>query len=177
MQNTDTDFGERRTVHRASLGWLWWLVLCLAPILLVTAVAAAYAVKSIISILPSGQGNSLGNVAGAFGCLGASGLLLALIGAACLSDFRKWYATRTVKLVIYEKGLTYENQGHRESCSWGDIKDINFKRIEVKIKNSAARRVSVMRSIVKRDGTVISFAETLNLQAITSLINENTGKR
>ena len=69
-----------------------------------------------------------------------------------------------MKLVIYEKGLTYENQGHRESCSWDDIKDINFKLIEVKIKNSAARRVSVMRSIVKRDGTVISFAETLNLQ-------------
>ena len=99
-------------------------------------------------------------------------MLLALVGAACLSDFRKWYATRTVKLVIYEKGLTYESKGHRESCSWGDIKDINFKFIEVKTKHTAPRRVSVVRSIVKRDGTVISLAETLNLQKITSLTAE-----
>ena len=146
--------------------------MCVAPILLLTAVAAVYAIKSITTIPPAAKGNSSGNVAGAFGCLGASGLLLALVGAACLSDFRKWYSTRTVKLVIFEKGLTYESKGHRESCSWGDIKDINFKLIEVKIKNSAPRRVSVMRSIVKRDGTVISFAETLNLKKITSLIIE-----
>jgi hypothetical protein len=139
--------------------------LCVAPILLVTAVAAVYAVMSITP-------NSSGNVVGAFGCLGGSGLLLAIVGAACLSDFRAWYATRTVELEIYEKGLTYESQGHREYCSWGDIKDISFKLIEVKIKNSAPRKVSVMRSIVKRDGTVISFAETLNLKKITSLITE-----
>ena len=139
--------------------------MCVAPILLVTAVAAVYAVMSITP-------NSSGNVVGAFGCLGGSGLLLAIVGAACLSDFRAWYATRTVELEIYEKGLTYESQGHREYCSWGDIKDINFKLIEVKIKNSAPKKVSVMRSIVKRDGTVISFAETLNLKKITSLITE-----
>jgi hypothetical protein len=30
-----------------------------------------------------------------------------------------------------------------------------------------------MRSIVKRDGTVISFAETLNLKKITDLIATN----
>jgi uncharacterized protein YqgC (DUF456 family) len=110
MQNSHTDLGERRTVHRASLSWLWWLVLCVAPILLVTVVAAAYAGKSITPTLPTGKGNSSGNVAGAFGCLGGSGLLLALAGAACLSDFRKWYSTRTVKLVIYENGLSYESK-------------------------------------------------------------------
>lgn len=147
-----------------------------APILIVTAVAAVYAVKSITPMLAAGKGNSSGNVAGAVGCLGGSGLLLALVGAACLSDFRTWYATRTVRLVIYQKGLTYESNGHRESCSWGDIRDINFKLIEVKIKNSAPRKVSVMRSIVKRDGTVISFAETLNLKKITNLITTNRGK-
>lgn len=79
-------------------------------------------------------------------------------------------------LVIYQKGLTYESKGHKESCSWGDIQDINVKLIEVKIKNSAPRKVSVMRSIVKRDGTVISFAETLNLKKITNLITTNRGK-
>ncbi len=140
------------------MGWLWWLVLCVAPLLLVTAVAAVFAIKSVTP--------------GAFGCLGGAGLVLLLVGAACFSEFRKWSTTRTVKLVIYEKGLTYECEGHRESCSWGDIKDINFKRIEVKTKHSAWRKVSVVRSIVKRDGTVISFAETLNLEKITSLISE-----
>ena len=143
-----------------------------APIFLVTAVAAVFAVKSITPILPTGKGNSSGNVAGAFGCLGGSGLLFALVGAACLSDFRTWYATRTVKLVIYQKASPTRAKGHRESCSWGDIQDINCKLIEVKSKHSVPRRVSVMRSIVKRDGTVISFAETLNLKKITSLITE-----
>ena len=77
LQHAHTDFGERRTVHRASLGWLWWLVLCVAPILLVTAVAAVYAVMSITP-------NSSGNVVGAFGCLGGSGLLLAIVGGAAI---------------------------------------------------------------------------------------------
>jgi hypothetical protein len=140
---------------------------------LVTAVAVVYAINSART---AGEGDSLGNLAGPFGCLGGSGLLLALVGAACLSDFREWYATRTVRLVIYQKGLTYESKGHSESCSWDDIKDINFKLIEVKTKNSAPRKVSVMRSIVKKDGTVIGFAETLNLQKITSLITTNRGR-
>jgi hypothetical protein len=165
LQNPDIDFGERRTVHRASLGWVWWLVLCVVPILLVTAVTAGYAIKAITP-------NSSGGVAGAFGCLGGSGLLLLLVSAACLSDFRKWYATRTVKLVTYEKGMTYDSEGRREACSWKDLKDVNFKFIDVKTKYAAPRRVSVVRSIVKRDGTVISFAETLNLQKITSVIRE-----
>lgn len=173
MPNFHTDFGKKRSVHRASLGWMWWLVLCVAPILLVTAVAGVYAISSART---AGKGDSLSNLAGPFGCLGGSGLLLALVGAACLSDFRKWYATRTVKLAIYQKGFTYETKGHMESCQWGDIKHIDFKLIEVKSKNSAPRKVSVIRSVVKRDGTVISFAETLNLQKITSLINTSRGK-
>jgi hypothetical protein len=128
-------------------------------------VAAVYAVMSITT-------GSIGSVAGAFGCLGGAGLILILVGAVCLSDFRKWNKTRTVKLVIHEKGLSYESKGQVESCSWEDIKDINHKLIEVKIKNSPTRKVSVMRSIVKRDGTVISFAETLDLEKITKLITQ-----
>jgi hypothetical protein len=164
MQNIHPDFGEKRSVHRASLGWMLWLVLCVAPILLVTAVAGIFAINS------ARTAGSSGNVAGAFGCLAGSGLLLAIVGAACISDFRKWYATRTVELAIYQKGFTYETKGHMESCHWGDIKHIDHKLIEVKTRNSAPRKVSVMRSIVKSDGTVISLAETLNLKKITSLI-------
>jgi hypothetical protein len=139
---------------------------------LVTALAGVYAINSART---AGKGDSLGNLAGPFGCLGGSGLLLALVGAACLSDFRAWYATRTVKLVIYQKGLTYETKDHMESCYWGDIKHVDFKLIEVKTKNSAPRKVSVVRSIVKNDGPVISLAETLNLIKITNLITATRG--
>jgi len=107
-------------------------------------------------------------------------LVLLLVGAACHSEFRKWSVTRTVKLVIFERGFTYEsasNIGNIESCSWTDIKDITFRPVELKTKNSAMRRVSVIRSIVKRDGTVLTFAETLNIQKITSLILEQRKAR
>ena len=169
MHNQHPDFGRRISVHRPSLGWLWWLVLCVAPLLLVTAVATVYAVMSL-------RPNSSTSVVGSFVFLGGSGLILLLVGAACFGEFRKWYATRTPKLVIYERGFTCESagkkKGHHESCSWDDIKDITFSRLEVKTKNSPARRVSVIRAIVKQDGTVIGFAETLNLQKITNLIAE-----
>jgi len=176
MQNSYPDFGERRSVHRPSLSWILWLVLCVAPILLVTTVAAVYAVSSFTSGPPEGKGRTFGNVAGPFGCLGGLGLLLALVGAACISDFRKWYATRTARLIIYQKGFTYESQGHMESCHWSDIKHIDFTRIEIRIKYTTPRKVNVVRSIVKNDGTVISLADTLDLQKITKLISMARGK-
>ena len=159
MQNYP-ELGEKRSVHRASLGWLWLLVLCVAPLLLVTAAAAVFAVTSITP--------------GSFLCLGGSGLFLTIIAAMCLSDFRKWSATRRVRLAIYEQGFTYENKGHTESCLWTDIERIDYRPIEVSSKHSSPRKVSVIRSIVKRDGTVIGLAETLNLRKITSLIKAAT---
>jgi hypothetical protein len=82
MHNQHPDFGKRLSVHRSSLGWLWWLVLCVAPLLLVTAVAAVYAVMSLTP-------NSSTSVVGPFVFLGGSGLILLLVGAACFSEFRK----------------------------------------------------------------------------------------
>lgn len=171
MQNHHPELGERRSLHRASVSWLWLLVLCVAPVLLVTVVAAVYALNSFTPLLTGRKGDVPGNVAGPFACLGGSGLLLALAGAVCISDFRKWAATRTVKLVIHQKGFTYENKGHIESCQWTDIQHVDFKRIEVKTKHSAPRKVSVIRSIVKKDGTVITLAEMLDLTKITELIS------
>lgn len=148
-------------------------MLCVAPILLVTVVAAIYAV---MSLTPKSSSSAIGS----FVFFGGSGLVLLLVGAACLSEFRKWYVSRTVKLVIFERGFTYKsaiNIGNIESCSWVDIKDITYRPIELKTKNSAMRRVSVIRSIVKRDGTVLTFPETLNLPKITSLILEQRKPR
>jgi hypothetical protein len=111
---------------------------------------------------------------GPFICLGGLGLFLALVGAMCVSDFRRWSATRTVRLAIYEQGFTYENKGHREFCRWSDIERIDFRPIEIRGKHSPPRKVSVIRSIVKSDGTVIGLADTLNLQRITRLIKAAT---
>jgi hypothetical protein len=61
-----------------------------------------------------------------------------------------------------------------EACSWTDIERIDFRPIEVKSKHSPPRKVSVIRSIVKTDGTVIGLADTLNLQKITKLIEAAT---
>jgi hypothetical protein len=159
MQN-HPQLGERRSVHRASLAWLWLVVLCVVPVLIVTAAATVYAVTSTTS--------------GPFLCLGGSGLLLAILSAMCISDFRQWSATRTARLVIYEQGFTFENKGHMESCGWSDIERIDFRPIEVKSKHSSPRKVSVIRSIVKRDGTVIGLPQTLNLEKITNLIKAAT---
>lgn len=174
MQNYHLELGARRSVHRASLGWLWLLLLSGAPVFLVTVVAAVFAFNSFaFQANDSGGGSSggPGNFAGAFACLGSSGLLLTILGAVCFSGFRKWNATRQVRLIIYEKGFTYESKGNLQSSAWVGIKEIEFKRIEVKTKHSASRQAKVIRSIVKMDGSVISLAETLDLEKITQLIN------
>ena len=105
-------------------------------------------------------------------CLGVSSLCLALFGSFLISDFRKWSATRTVRLRIYDEAFTYESKGQIEACRWDEIKDINFRVIEIKSKHSAPTKERVIRSIVKRDGTVVNLAETLNLIKITKLITE-----
>lgn len=152
--------GERRSVHRAPLAWLWLLLFCVVPVLIVTAAATVYAVTA--------------TTPGRLLCLGGAVLLLALLGAMCVSDFRKWSATRTARLVIYEQGFTFENKGHLESCNWSDIERIDFRPIEVRSKHSSPRKVSVIRSIVRRDGTVFGLPQTLKLEKITNLIKAAT---
>lgn len=105
-----------------------------------------------------------------FICMGVVGLLLAVLGSILVSDYRAWSATRTVKLTIYQEGFTYESQGRIESCRWDEIEKIKSKLIEVHSK-AFRTRVKVIRSIVKKDGTVINLAETLDLRQITRLIN------
>jgi len=116
--------------------------------------------------------NSLtsGPILGPAICLGVPVLLLALVSSFLLKDFRKWSATKTSKLMIFEKGFSYETGGRIETCHWDDIKDITFRRVEVASKHSPPGRVNLIRSIVRKDGEMISLAETLNLTSITKLI-------
>jgi hypothetical protein len=104
-----------------------------------------------------------------FICMGVVGLLLALLGGILVSDYRAWSATKTVKLTIYQEGFTYESQGRIAVCRWDEIEKMRSRFVEVYSKAFRAR-VKVIRSVVKKDGTVIDLAETLDLRQITELI-------
>jgi hypothetical protein len=110
------------------------------------------------------------NLVGLVICLVVPALLLLLICSFLIKDFRKWSVTKTSKLTIFRKGFTYESEGRTEACQWNEIKDITYRRVEVVSKHSARRRVNLIRSIVRKDGEMISLPETLNLTRITRLI-------
>jgi hypothetical protein len=107
-------------------------------------------------------------------CLGVASLCLVIFSSFLIGDFRKWSATRTIQLRIYQEGFTYESKGQIEAYRWDEIKDIDFRVIEIHSKHSAPRRARVIRSIVKSDGTITTLAETLDLIKITSLITNAT---
>ena len=160
MANDHQQLGELRSVHRPSTVRLWLMALVALALL-------SFVMLSLLALL-----NSLtsGPILGPAICLGVPVLLLALVSSFLLKDFRKWSATKTSKLMIFEKGFSYETGGRIETCHWDDIKDITFRRVEVASKHSPPGRVNLIRSIVRKDGEMISLAETLNLTSITKLI-------
>ena len=168
MQNHSPDLGDLRSVHRPSTIRLW-LMSVIALGLLVPVILGI--VLTLDSINSGFSGSKDHKLSGPLVCVGTSSLLFVLFGSFLISDFRKWSATRTVKLTIYQKGFTYENKGRREVCHWDEIKDITHRVVEIRSKHSAPRRVRVIRSVVRRDGEMISLAETLNLVKITKLID------
>ena len=164
------DLGELPSVHRPTTVRLWLMGLVVLALL-------SFVVVGILALLnssPSGaamkEGGLLDTIVGPAICLGVPVLLLALVSSFLLKDLRKWSASRTSKLMIFEKGFSYESAGQIESCRWDDIKDITFRRIQITSKHSPARKVNLIRSIVRKDGEMISLAETLNLEKITKLI-------
>ena len=160
LANDHQDLGELRSVHRPSTVRLWLMAFVALALL-------GFIMLGLLALL-----NSLtsGPIVGPAMCLGVPVLLLALVSSFLLKDFRKWSATKTSKLMIFEKGFSYETGGRIETCHWDDIKDITFRRVEVASKHSPPRRVNLIRSIVTKDGEMISLAETLNLTSITKLI-------
>lgn len=137
------------------------------PVLL----GALFILDAFTSLFTQTKGGTFERASSPLLCLGVSSLCLALFSNFLISDVRKWSATRTVRLRIYQEGLIYESKGQVEACRWNEIKDITYRVIEVHSKYSAPKRVRVIRSIVKRDGEIISLAETLSLLKITQLIN------
>ena len=166
MQNFN--LGELRSVHRPMIWRIWLMALItLAPLFLI-------GLGVIIAIDDAIHGRaSFSKLAGPLGCVGVIGLLTALLISFVVGEFRKWRPTRTVRLKIYEQGFTYEEQGRIQVCRWNEIRDITHRTIKVHSKNAAPRRVSVIRAIIKSDGTVISLAETLNLLKLTPLLSQH----
>ena len=169
MQNHSTDLGDLKSVHRPSSARLWLMSAIVLALLMPVLLGTLLTLDSVTSM--GSKKDAFDGLSGPSIFLGVSSLLLVLFGSLLIGAFRKWSATRTVKLTIYQKGFTYENKGRREVCHWDEIKDITHRVVEIRSKHSAPRRVRVIRSVVKRDGEMISLAETLNLVKITKLIN------
>ena len=170
IANHHHDLGELRSVHRPSTARLWLMALVALALLSFVLLGLLALLNSWISGAAINKNGMLNSIFGPTICLGVPVLLLSLICSFLLKDFRKWSTTRTSKLTIFEKGFTYESGGRIETCIWDDIKDITFRRVEVASKHSPPRRVNLIRSIVKKDGEMVSLAETLNLTRITKLI-------
>lgn len=152
------------------------MIVLFLGLLMAVMLGTLLTLDSFTSLFTQTKGDKIARSSGPLICLGVSALCLALFGSFLVSDFRKWSATRTVKLVIYQAGFTYESRG-QIACRWDEIKDINFKVIEIHSKHSVPRKERVIRSIVKRDGQVIDLAETLNLIKITRLITSAKKER
>ena len=169
MQKDNLSLGELLSTHRPSTVRIWIMAVIALSLLVAVLLGVLLTVDSFVSY---SKGSWFGRAASPLVCLGASSLCLVLFSSFLISDFRKWSATRTVRLRIYQAGLTYQSKGQIEVCHWDEIKDINFKVIEIRSKHSTPRNARVIRSIEKSDGTVISLAETLNPIKLTELITQ-----
>jgi hypothetical protein len=170
MQNYHPNLGELRSAHRPSTVRIWILAALSLGLSMPVLLGILLTFDAFTSLFTQTKEGTFERASSPLICLGVSSLCLALFGSFLISDFRKWAATRTVRLRIYQEGFTYASDGQIETYRWDEIKDINFRVIGVHSKHSAPTKVRVIRSIVKRDGTVINLAETLNLTQITKLI-------
>ena len=169
MQSYPPNLGELRCVHRPSKPSFWPILALSIPLLMSAALSTLLILDSYTGIFTRSKEGSPDDVSNYFICMGVVGLLLALLGSILISDYRAWSATQTAKLTIYQEGFTYESQGRIEVCRWDEVEKIKSKFVAVHAKAFRAR-VKVIRSIVKKDGTEIKLAETLNLREITRLI-------
>lgn len=172
MQSYRPNLGELRSVHRPPKPGLWPILALSTPLLIVGVLCTLLIFDSFTGVFTGSTSDGVSNY---FICMGGVGLLLALSGSIFVSDYRAWSATRTVKLTIYQEGFTYESQGRIEVCRWDEIEKIKSRFMEV-ISKAFRARVKVIRSIEKKDGTVIDLAKTLDLRRITELITSATEK-
>jgi len=168
MQSYHPKLGELRCVYRPSKPSIW-PILASTPLLILGVLCTVLIFDSFTGIFTGSTKGHSDGVSNYFICMGVVGLLLVLLGSIFVSDYRAWSATRTVKLTVYQEGFTYEIQNRIEVCRWDEIEKIKTRSMEV-VSKAFRARVKVIRSIVKKDGTEIELAKTLNLRQITELI-------
>lgn len=169
MQSYPLNLGELRSVHRPSKPGFWLTLALSTPLLIIAALSTLLILDSFTGVITGSKRGTLDEVSNYLICMGVVGLLLALLVGMWVGDYRAWSATRDVKLTIYREGFTYESGGVTQTCRWGEVEKIKFRSIVVQSK-ALRTRVKVIRSIVKKDGTEIKLAETLNLRLITGLL-------
>src|SRR4029077_5203311 len=108
LANHHQDLGELRSIHCPSTVRLWLMALVALALLSFVVVAVLALLNSLTSGLAINKEGTLNAIFAPAICLGVPVLLLALIRSFMVKDFRKWSATRTSKLMIFEKGLSYE---------------------------------------------------------------------
>jgi hypothetical protein len=168
MPDHDINLGELRSVHRPPVWRIWIMAMVSLGPLFVLGLGIVLLIDDFVH----GRDLNFNKLSTRFGCLGGIGLILALVIGLLVSEFRKWHRTRSVRLKVFERGFTYEEQDRIQVCAWREIKDITHRTIKIHPRHSPSRRISVIRSVVKADGTVIVLAETLNLPKLTRLITE-----
>ncbi|HEX8719882.1 MAG TPA: hypothetical protein VF736_04515 [Pyrinomonadaceae bacterium] len=174
MKSYRPNLGELRSVHRPPKPSLWPTLALSTPLLIIAALCTLLIFDSFTGVFTGSKGGTSDVVSNYFICMGAVGLLLAILGGVLVSDYRAWSATRTVKLTVYQEGFTYESRGRIEVCRWDEIEKMKSGFTEVHSK-AFRTRVRVIRSVVKKDGTVIDLARTLDLRRITELIKAAKG--
>ena len=158
-----------RSVHHPSKPGFWLTLLLCVPLLIIVALCTLLILDSFTGAITGSKEGSPTDVSNYLICTGAVGLLLALLVGMLVSDYRAWSATKTAKLTIYQEGFTYESLGRIDVCRWGEVGKFKFGFISVHSKAFRAR-AKVIRSVVKKDGTEIKLAETLDLRQVTALM-------
>jgi hypothetical protein len=155
--------------YRPTKPRLWaWLALG-TPLLLIVALCTLLLLDSLTGVFTGSVGVRAGEVSNYFTCVGGVGLLLAVLCAVAVSEFRAWSATRDVKLTVYQEGFTYEDGGRVEVCRWEEIGKVKYGYEEI-ITKALRTRVRVIRSVVRKDGAVIKLARTLDLRRVTEVL-------
>jgi hypothetical protein len=155
--------GRLISVHRPT-AWRMWL-------LAVLIVFGPIAMLLLMAVILINDPTAFDSIRDMLLCFGVLGLLTFVLGAVLLSDYRAWRKSRSICLSIFEDGIVNRDNGNTFICRWNEIKHLRFKEIPWASRAFPGAKIKVIRAIVKTDGSVVSFPETLNLPRITEEIS------
>jgi len=170
-ENADyQDLGEIVRAYRPGKRFLIFLpIAAIGPLLL-------FGLAALVVVDDFRRGVQDQNPGNYFMCLGLLALLIGVLAAVWVSEFRRWRATRTVTLAIYQRGFTWEENGHVTKWRWDEIEKLRYRNVQIRSK-AVVRWAKLIKSIVKNDGTTIKLPETLELEPITKSIHALSGRR